>query len=409
LQHLSLKNFRNYLRLELPLPAGIIVIQGGNAQGKTNLLDAITYLATSKSLRALAERELVHWLTYEREPLPFAEVAGEVQRNGITTRVRIVLTQQMGRGNGRTFQKVVTINGVRKRALDLLGILPTVLFLPEDIDLVSGRPSGRRRYLNLALCQMDREYCHHLDAYNKIVARRNAQLRALQGRPYDEALLAYWDEALVEHGAYIIRKRQEFIAHLDVVAREHHRGLTSGEGRLRVAYRPSLPLASGDQPVPEEQLALTLHEEPVAYTPQPVWDMARIRKRFQSVLADVHRQDLEAGVTLVGPHRDDMAFLVDGRDLRTYGSRGQQRTAAVALKLAEVQVLKDVLGVSPILLLDDVMSELDQERRRRVLDLVLAVPQAIVTTTDWSDFTSEFLAQVHRLQVTGGVIHPAPR
>jgi len=404
LQHLSLKNFRNYLRLELPFPAGITVVQGGNAQGKTNLLEAITYLATSRSLRALTERELVHWLTYEREPLPFAEAAGEIQGNGLTTRVRIVLTQQAGRGNGPSFKKVVTINGARKRALDLLGLLPTVLFLPEDIDLIAGSPTRRRRYLNMTLCQVDREYCRHLDAYNKVVARRNAQLRALQGRRYDEALLAYWDEALVEHGAYIVHKRQEIITRLDVVAREQHRSLVAGSGRLRVEYRPSLSLSARTEEVPEGQLALALHEQPVAYIPQPVWPVARIRRRFQQVLEQVRGRELEAGMTLVGPHRDDVAFLLDGRDLRTYGSRGQQRTAALATKLAEVQVIREVLGMSPILLLDDVMSELDAHRRRRVLDLVAEVPQAIITTTDWADFTPEFLDRVHRLEVEDGVI-----
>lgn len=404
LQHLSLKNFRNYLRLELPLPAGITVVQGGNAQGKTNLLEAITYLATSRSLRALSERELVHWLTYEREPLPFAEAAGEIQGNGLTTRVRIVLTQQAGRGNGQSFKKVVTINGARKRALDLLGLLPTVLFLPEDIDLIAGSPTRRRRYLNMALCQVDREYCRHLDAYNKVVTRRNAQLRALQGRAYDEALLAYWDEALVEHGAYVVHRRQELITRLDVVAREQHRGLVAGGGRLRVEYRPSLSLSARSEGVPEGQLALALHEQPVAYIPQPVWSIARIRRRFRQVLEEVRGRELEAGMTLVGPHRDDVAFLLDGRDLRTYGSRGQQRSAALATKLAEVQVIREVLGMSPILLLDDVMSELDAHRRHRVLDLVAQVPQAIITTTDWSDFPPEFLDRVHRLEVEDGVI-----
>ncbi len=404
LRHLSLKNFRNYLRLELDLPRGITVVQGRNAQGKTNLLEAITYLATSKSMRALSDGEVVHWLTLEREPIPFAEVAGEVQYDGDVNILRIVLTQQGGRGSGSGFRKVVTINGTRKRALDLLGLLPVVLFLPEDVHLVAGPPSGRRRYLNLLLCQMDREYCRHLDAYNKVVARRNAQLRALQGRPFDENLIAYWDEALVEHGAYIIHKRQEVINRLDVLAREQHRLLTGDGGRLRVAYRPALNLSNEANGVPREQLALRMPGQPVAYVPQPVWPVPRLRKRFAEHLARNRRRELEAGMTLVGPHRDDLAFLLDGWDMRTYGSRGQQRTTALALKLAEVQVLEEALGASPLLLLDDVMSELDEERRRRVLQVVASVPQAIITTTDWSDFSPEFLRAANCLQVVEGVI-----
>ncbi len=406
LRHLSLKNFRNYLRLELDLPRGITVIQGRNAQGKTNLLEAVTYLATSKSLRAFSDAEVVHWMALEREPIPFAEVAGEVQYDGNVNHLRIVLTQQGGRGSGLGFRKVVTINGARKRALDLMGLLPVVLFLPEDIDLIAGPPSGRRRYLNLLLCQMDREYCHHLDAYNKVVARRNAQLRALQGRPFDENLIAYWDEALIDHGTYLIHKRQDVIARLDMRTREQHRLLAGHEGRLRVEYRPSVDLSNGREGVPKAQLALRLPAQPVAYRPQPVHSIPDIRKRFAAHLAKLRAREVEAGMTLVGPHRDDMVFLLDGRDLRTYGSRGQQRTAALALKLAEVQVLEDALGASPLLLLDDVMSELDEERRGQVLHLVAAVPQAILTTTDWADFSPEFLTTAHCLEVEGGIIRP---
>ena len=404
LRHLSLKNFRNYLRLELDLPRGITVIQGRNAQGKTNLLEAITYLATSKSMRALSDAEIVHWLALEQEPIPFAEVAGEVQYDGDVHHLRIVLTQQGGRGSGSGFRKVVTINGARKRALDLLGLLPVVLFLPEDIDLIAGPPSGRRRYLNLLLCQMDREYCRHLDAYNKVVARRNAQLRALQGKPFDENLLAYWDEGLVEHGAYIIHKRQDVIAQLDVRAREQHRLLAGHEGRLRVEYRPSLDLEGTRNTVPREQLAFKLPAQPVAYVPQRVVPIAQWRKRFAEQVAALRAKEVEAGMTLVGPHRDDVVFLLDGRDLRTYGSRGQQRTTALALKLAEVQILEEALGASPLLLLDDVMSELDEERRQRVLEVVVSVPQAILTTTDWSDFSPHFLAAANCLEVEGGVL-----
>ncbi len=404
LTHLSLKNFRNYLRLELPLPQGVTVIQGRNAQGKTNLLEAIAYLATSKSLRALTERELVHWLSFEREPIPFAEVSGDVQHNGHTTHLRIVLTQQGGRGSGSGFRKVVTINGVRKRALDLLGILPVVLFLPEDITLVAGAPSVRRRYLNLLLCQIDREYCQHLDAYNKVITRRNAQLRAFQGRRPDPALMAYWNEALVEHGAYILHKRQEIVARLDTLVREQHRALAPRQGRLRVEYRSTISVNGTRAVVPKEQLALALHEEPVAYVPQPVVPLSRLQKRFGEQLEHVQRQEVEAGMTLIGPHRDDMVFLLEGRDVRTYGSRGQQRTVALSMKLAEVQLIQEALQASPLLLLDDVMSELDEERRQRVLDVVVHVPQAIITTTDWAPFHADFLSQAHRLEVAEGII-----
>ena len=406
LRHLSLRNFRNYLRLELTLPPGVTVVQGGNAQGKTNLLEAIVFLATSKSLRAQSDRELIHWLAYEQEPIPFAEVAGEVETNGHTTHLRLVLTQQSSGGLHPRFRKVITINGVRKRVLDLLGILPVVIFMPEDVLLIAGSPSLRRRYLNMLLCQVDREYCRHLEAYNKVVLRRNAQLRELQGRSWDENLLAYWDEALIEHGAYLIHRRQALLSRLDQLAREHHTALAPHQGRLRVVYRPSVSPSQKPTVETETQRPMPWSQEPVTYTPQPVWSAETWCQEFQAALERLRDEELAAGITLVGPHRDDMMFLLDGRDVRVFGSRGQQRTVALALKLAEVQVITETLHSSPILLLDDVMSELDAQRRHRVLDLILQVPQAILTTTDWSDFTPEFLARAQCLEVRDGVLTP---
>ncbi len=404
LQHLSLKNFRNYLRLELSLSAGITVLQGDNAQGKTNLLEAIVFLATSKSLRAHSDRELIHWLAHEREAIPFAEVSGEIQHNGDVTRLRLVLTQQQRANTQPGIRKTVTINGVRKRVLDLLGILPVVIFMPEDVLLIAGSPSLRRRYLNILLCQIDREYCRHLEAYNKVLVRRNAQLRDLQGRQPDPHLLAYWDEALINHGAYLLHKRQAVLSRLDELARAHHTTLAPQQGRLRVVYRPALPIEN--TPAAEaHQLSLPLPQE-LAHPPHPVWSVEQWRALFTTALENARKEELSAGVTLLGPHRDDVMFLLDGQDVRLYGSRGQQRTVALALKLAEVQVITEALNTSPILLLDDVMSELDAQRRHRVLDLVAQVPQAILTTTDWADFTPEFLAQAQCLEVHDGVLRP---
>lgn len=404
LQHLSLKNFRNYLRLELSFPPGVTVVQGDNGQGKTNLLEAIVFLATSKSLRATHDRELVHWLAFEQEPIPFAEAAGEVQHDGRVTRIRIVLTQQKGRDLEGGFRKVITIDGLRRRALDLLGLLPVVVFMPEDLLLISGAPSLRRRYLNLVLCQIDREYCRHLDAYNKVVARRNAQLRDFQGKAFDEDLLAYWDEALVRHGAFIMHRRQALLSRLDVLAREHHASLAPSQGRLRVLYQPALLESTQEKAA---QLSLPMPQEPVAYREEPVLPVEAWERRLRHALRRTRAQEAHLGMTLVGPHRDEVVFLLDGRDVRVYGSRGQQRTVALALKFAEVQLLTETLGTSPVLLLDDVMSELDAQRRERVIDLVGQVPQAIITTTDWADFTANFLAQAHCLRVEGGVIKAA--
>ncbi len=399
LQHLSLVNFRNYVRLELDFPERITLLQGDNAQGKTNLLEAIHYIATGRAPHASAERELVNWLASE-DPLPHARVVAVIAQNQHTTRLEITLLPNNGPGPQLNFRKQVRINGVPRRALDLVGHLRVVLFLPEDIELVAGSPGHRRRYLDVALCQMSRPYCRALASYNRVLAQRNALLRTLRERGGDPGQLRFWDEQLVEHGALLVTERQRFIANLDTEARVRHRELTSGRERLQLRYRPSFdprrPVGTmGSPPLP-----LVMEEYPSAPPPS----QAEVMERFAAALQAGRERDIAAGMTLIGPHRDDMQFLVGGRDLRIYGSRGQQRTAALALKLAEVQVMAQETGEPPVLLLDDVMSELDGSRRQMLLSALEGVPQILITTTDWDVFTPAFRAQARLLRVVSGRI-----
>jgi len=398
LRHLSLTNFRNYARLELDLPLGLTLVQGKNAQGKSNLLEAIVYLATSKSLRAGSESELVRWDVRE-EPLPFTRLAAEIQRNHEIERLDITL---MPGKNGNRFRKQVRINGVNKRAMDLVGLMRTVIFRPEDVDLVSGSPGQRRRYLDIALCQMRPGYCRALSAYQKILAQRNALLRNLAERGSHNAgeQLRYWDEKLVESGSQVVTSRQWLIIELEKNAALLHLDLSGGVERLQLRYLPSFdpgktPPASS-QPYRRPQL---LREWGVAY---PDLQQEQARASFLAHLHASRSRDLAAGMTLVGPHRDDLGFYLGERNLRAYGSRGQQRTAALASKLAEVQIMTQVSSEAPILLLDDVMSELDETRRAMLLEVIPTVKQAIVTTTDWQYFSPELLAAAHRLHVHQG-------
>jgi DNA replication and repair protein RecF len=400
LSHLSLTNFRNFSRLELGLTQGITLLQGLNAQGKTSFLEAVAYLSTSRSLLAGAERELVHWLAWE-EPLPFARLVGDlVAAGGRKQRIEITLVQSSTSNAGAPLlRKEVRVNGVSRRAIDLVGHMPTVLFLPQDIELISGSPSVRRRYLDIALCQMQPDYCRALGSYNKVLDQRNALLKALrdQGGPREQ--LAFWDEQLVAQGSLLIARRAAFLTELEAEANQRQLALTDGRERLHVRYLPSLELNGNDDLAGGD--ADTLCE------PSPLYlagDQPSIAAAFQAALARTRQREIAAGMSLLGPHRDDVQFTAQGRDLRTYGSRGQQRTAALSVKLAEVAIMRRALGAPPLLLLDDVMSELDGSRRALLLEALSGVQQALVTTTDWADFTPEFRSHARCLHVVEGRI-----
>lgn len=401
LSHLSLTNFRNFGRLELNLTQGITLLQGLNAQGKTSFLEAVAYLATSRSLLAGAERELVHWLAWE-EPLPFARLVGELAAaGGRKQRIEITLVQSNKSNSGAPLlRKEVRVNGVSRRAIDLVGQMPTVLFLPQDIELISGAPSVRRRYLDIALCQMQHDYCRSLSAYNKVLDQRNALLKALreQGGPREQ--LAFWDEQLVAHGSLLMARRAAFVAELEAEANQRQQALTAGRERLHVRYLPSLEPGDNDDEPASGDL-------PWLREPSPLYlagDQPSIATVFGQALARTRQREIAAGMSLLGPHRDDVQFTAQGRDLRTYGSRGQQRTAALSVKLAEVAIMQRALGAPPLLLLDDVMSELDGSRRALLLEALSGVQQALVTTTDWSDFTPEFRSRARCLHVVEGRI-----
>lgn len=391
LTHLSLTNFRNYARLELNLPASLTVLQGANAQGKTNLLEAIHLLATARSPRAIAERELINWLALEG-PLPYARLAGEISQEEQLELV-LMLARNGAGNNGLSVRKQARINGAAKRALDLIGRLRVVLFLPEDVNLIAGSPAERRRYLDIALCQIDPAYCRALAEYVKALAQRNALLKRLRDQGGDIGQLNFWDELLGQNGGLLLHRRACALGVLERLAAESHHMLTQGTERLRLTYLPS---PGPGRLFPGRQAATEPGEAYAGLT------AGEIAERLADQLRATRGRDIASGTSLLGPHRDDVGFSVAGQDLRLYGSRGQQRTAALALKLAEVQMMRTETGKSPLLLLDDVMSELDAARRHALLEVLRGVDQALVTTTDWSDFSPELLARAYRLEVTAG-------
>ncbi len=390
---LSLTNYRNYGRLVLDLPAGPILLCGDNAQGKTNLLGAIYFLSTTRGIHARADQQLINWLILDQEMMPFARVEAKVKTDQETFHLAITVVRE-----GEAMRKDIRLNGAKKRALDMVGKLTTVMFLPEDIELVTGSPAVRRRYLDSTLCQINPTYCSALSRYNKILTQRNALLKDLFKRNGNPDQLLYWDEQLADNGAILITHRHNMILDLDTGARRRHRELSGGRESLRLHYAPSFDLHQ--RPQPNYQLPLLMEDLAPYSTAAPPVD--QVRETFAAYLLQARAEEINRGVTLLGPHRDDLHFLVDGIDMTLYGSRGQQRTAALSTKLAEVTLMKEATGETPVLLLDDVMSELDANRRQQVLKIVEEAGQSFLTTTDWDDYTPDFRQQAKRFAVTMG-------
>ncbi|MFQ5575627.1 MAG: DNA replication/repair protein RecF [Anaerolineae bacterium] len=391
--HLSLTNYRNFSRLQLDFEPGPILLQGNNAQGKTNLLEALYVLSTTTSPHARADRQLINWLAIRRDVIPFARLEALVQRDGKTLQIAITIVKE-----GERFKKDVRLNSLKKRAMDVIGALNAVMFLPEDITLVTGSPGVRRRYLDGMLCQIDPQYCRALSRYNKITTQRNALLKELAEKRRSIDQLAYWDEQLVTEGALLVTRRHNAILELDAIARRRHRALSGGVEGLRLHYAPSFD--PHDRPPPDFQMPLLTKDLGPRATPAP--PLPQVIEAFKARLQTIRHEELARGVSLTGPHHDDLHFLVDGIDITLYGSRGQQRTAALSTKLAEVALMKETTGETPLLLLDDVMSELDAERRQQVIEMIHNAGQSFVTTTDWDDFDRPFREQAQCYTVTGG-------
>lgn len=392
LSSLRLINFRNYARLDGSYERGITILHGKNAQGKTNFLEAIYYLSNATASHARNDRQLLHFDAAE-DMLPFARVEAMVQRADGPQRLALTIGVQNGR-----LQKRIEQNGVKKQVQEYVGEVNVVLFLPEDIDLIASGPNLRRRYLDTTISQIDRDYYRALLGYEEVLGQRNAQLKALAERGARDAgdLLTFWDEKLVEAGAYIVLRRQQVIARLDELAGRIHPELTGYKEFLRFAYQPRLDLGYHASHQLSFDIGTDLLREGTVLT------LEEVTRRFHESLGRVRREEMARGMTVVGPHRDDVRFLVNDVDMTLYGSRGQQRTSALTLKLSEVALIREKRRDDPILLLDDVMSELDEARRQYMTDALVHYPQVFLTTTDLDIFPPTFLGDARCIRVAQG-------
>jgi DNA replication and repair protein RecF len=386
LSHLSLSDFRNYKHLALSLGPGLFLFYGENAQGKTNLLEAVAMLATSNSFHATSDREVVNWDAADH----LTRIDGSVKRRDGEMKIEIVIidptpfetptaTTQAIEFPANVQRKRIRINGVPKKGVDLIGQVTVVLFSPIDLRLVDGSPEERRRFLDRGLCQMQPRYCQALMKYRKIVTQRSALLKRVRENQEDPRMLDYLDDQLTTWANLIIFERQRMVASLNEQVDTLQSTISGGREHLQIVYRPSFRVNSA-------------------------WDQVEALQHYREQLREVRRKEIYQGVCTLGPHRDDLEFLVNSVNMLTYGSRGQQRTVALSAKLAELAYIRAGTGEEPILLLDDVFSELDSSRREYLLQQILQHDQVLITATDFTSFPPEILAQAHKYQVKNGEI-----
>ncbi len=397
LRQLQLVHFRNYERQELRLAPGPVLFLGENAQGKTNLLEAVFLLAAGRSERASSDADYIGW-SARGEPQPgravppFARVAATAVRaaGDVTVELTVVGRAPYGPYGGPrgtlAASKRYKLNGVPKRASDAVGAITAVLFTTDDMELVKGAPAGRRRYLDVMLSQADRAYLRALQRYTRLVTQRNALLKRIQDGASRPDELAYWDEQLAGDGALLLVARAQAVARLAGHASEAHGRLSDERERLGLAYEPRFV-----EGWPPARIAAA----------QP----ADVASALLARLEATHARDAAAGVTLIGPHRDDLSMTLGGEPAGAFASRGQQRTAALALRLAEARLLVERSGERPVLLLDDVLSELDAARRASVLGVIDA-DQVLITGTDPDRFGPAFVARAQVYRVRAGRAEP---
>ena len=352
---IKLNDFRNYHELDLPLHEGINLFTGDNAQGKTNVLEAVYLCGTTRSHRAGKDREMIRFGEEE------AHLRMEMIRDDSLFRIDIHLKKNKPKG--------IAINGVPiRKASELIGLGHFVFFSPEDLTIIKNGPGERRRFMDMELCQLEKMYIHHLSSYNRVLMQRSKLLKSAAFRPDQKETLDVWDDQLVLYGSKVMEERERFVKKLYETAVAIHHDLTGGKEKLEISYERNVS-----------------------------------REQFKEELLRTRERDLSLGMTGKGPHRDDLKIVSNGIDLRRYGSQGQQRTAALSLKLAEIELVRNASGDMPVLLLDDVLSELDQNRQQYLLEGIGHM-QTLITCTG-TEFFKEHSFQIDRLfQVTDGTI-----
>ncbi len=355
IKSIELAEYRNYDFMTLQFDKGTNILFGDNAQGKTNILEAIYVSATTKSHKGSKDKEIIKFDSEE------AHIRTYLEKEGVETRVDMHLRKSKSKGIAIDGQKI-------KKAADLLGLCNVVFFSPEDLSIIKNGPAERRRFVDMELCQLDNFYLYNLNHYNKIVNQRNVLLKDMYMNPGLRDTLSIWDSQLVSFGSKIIERRKLFVEQLNEIIYDIHKKLSGGKEELVIQYEPDVEI-----------------------------------EEFEKKLSYSQERDIRSKMTNVGPHRDDFSFLIGGIDIRKYGSQGQQRTAALSLKLAEIELVKKITKDSPILLLDDVLSELDSNRQNYLLNSIGDI-QTIITCTGLEEFVNNRFEINRVYKVSNGMV-----
>jgi len=352
---LELKNYRNYESLSIAFDQGTTILYGDNAQGKTNILEAIYLSGTTKSHRGTKDKDIIQFGEEE------SHIRLNMTKHDVKHRIDMHLRKNKSKG--------VAIDGQSiKKSGELFGIVHMIFFSPEDLSIVKNGPSERRRFMNLELCQLNKLYYYNYINYNKALEQRNSLLKQIAFNKKLKDTLDMWDMYLMEYGKCLINERQQFIDEMNTIVKKIHSHLTGNKEEISIIYEKNTSVED-----------------------------------YESMMLKKRDTDLKYQSTQVGPHRDDICFLINGIDVRKYGSQGQQRTAALSLKLAEIELVKKIIHDMPILLLDDVMSELDHNRKNFLLETIQDI-QTIVTCTGYDDFIKSRLMINKIYKVTNGTI-----
>ena len=380
LESLNLRHFRNYTEQNVSFTSPKTIILGDNAQGKSNLIEAVEILSALKSHRTSRDRELI------QSSETSAQIVGQLDRLA-TGNVELAITL---RANGR---RTVALNGLtQRRQLDFLGKLNMVQFSSLDLDLVRGGPDCRRSWIDGLLVQLEPIYAHILQQYNHILRQRNARLKTIKaGEQSASDDLVLWDAQLAVAGSRVIRRRDRVIQRLLPFAQHWHEAISGRSEQLQINYRPNVFVDTDSNDLDQTNLDQTSPEA--------------IQSKFLDKIQEKRTIELYQGTSLVGPHRDDVEFTVNDTTARQYGSQGQQRTLVLALKLAELKLIEDVIGEPPILLLDDVLAELDLHRQNQLLDAIQDRFQTLITTTHLGSFDAQWLNSAQILTIKAGQLY----
>jgi DNA replication and repair protein RecF len=378
---LQLTNYRNYVRTGIKLEKGLNLFMGDNAQGKSNLLESEYLLSTLRSSRASHDSDLVRKDILSSD-FPVARLTAEVERSAGNLELDLAVVGRTTDPSHRAGKRV-RVNGVPRKASDAVGQLCAVLFTTLDIDIVAGPPLMRRRYLDMMISQVDRGYLRAMQKYQKVLQQRNSLLKRIQSREANAHELNFWDQELAHAGGLIAWARADALGHIVPQAMMQMERLSDGLETLQLTYRPSLA-------------GLDEHDSPI--------DDSEWTARMLKALQNLRSREIAAGATLVGPHRDDVQVEIDGMPADSYASRAQQRTAALSMRLAEASYLRRALGDDPVVLLDDVLSELDARRRKGVLEYIDTFQQTLVTTADGDRLREVMTKAAGRFIVSAGTV-----